>query len=128
MTLQQVFDRYHEHHARALPSGRDQERHLRFWREFFGSGATVANVPPARQHAFVEHLKGRGLQPGTIKRILASGAASLGWSYRRGELLALPISSRCPTANPGSACSRPRRSWRCGGRAGTDCSSCGVTS
>ena len=57
------------------------------------------------------HLKSRGHKPDTIKRILASGAASLGWSYRRGELLAPPHVVTVPD-NPTSACSRPRRSWR----------------
>ena len=90
VTIATVFDRYHEHHAKELPSGREQKRHLGFWREFFGDNATVAEVHPARQHAFVERLKGKGYGSGYIKRVLASGAAALRWCYRRGELQSVP--------------------------------------
>jgi integrase len=90
VTLAQVFNRYHEHHGKALRAGREQLRHMRYWRDFFGANATVADLHPARQHAFVEHLRRNPYKSGTIKRVLASGAAALRWCYHRGELQSVP--------------------------------------
>ena len=90
VTLAQVFDRYHEHYGKGLPSAAEQKRHMRYWREFFGDDATVADAHPARQQQFVEHLSEHPYGSGYIKRVLASGAAALRWCYRRGELQTVP--------------------------------------
>ena len=90
VTLAQVFQRYHEHHAKGLPSGREQLRHLGFWQGFFGAEATVADAHPTRQHRFVAALEAKGYGAGYIKRVLGSGRAALRWCHKRGELLAVP--------------------------------------
>jgi integrase len=89
MPLAQLFIRYHENHAKALPSGREQQRHLAYWNEFYGP-AHVADLTSAKQDEFVASLKQKGYSGGYIKRILASGAAALNWCHGRGELAAVP--------------------------------------
>ena len=99
ITLAQAFARYEHHHedqAGGLASARDQKRHRRFWLDFYGERATAADINTARQHAFVahlkrvEHAKGRGYEPGYIKRIFASGFAALHWCRDRGEIESVP--------------------------------------
>ena len=100
VTIRQVFERYYEHHAKALPSSSEQQRHMRYWRDFFGESAKVADVHKARQRTFVEHLKSKGYATGYIKRVLGSGAAALQWSYKQGELQAVPHVMTVPDSQP----------------------------
>ena len=99
MPLAQVFLRYHELHASRLPSAAEQRRHLAYWLEHFGE-ARVDQAGVTAQERFVAALVDKGYSSGYVKRILATGAAALRWSYRRGELASIPHVVTVPDSLP----------------------------
>lgn len=90
--LELVLVRYFQQQAKEQASAEMARIALAYWSDFF-SGATVAEVTPARQREFIEWLYARRNPPfsdGYVKRILTVGKAALSRAHHEGELLAVP--------------------------------------
>jgi site-specific recombinase XerC len=97
LPLATVLTRYWFGHAKDLPSAVQAKRGLRYWSEFFTTDS-VADLTPARQEAFVDHLRGLGHSTGYISRVLSIGRAAINRAHKRGELLAVPFIADVETA------------------------------
>ncbi len=101
--LEELLIRYYEHHARGQPSAEQARYALAKWSDFF-AGATLSDLTPDRQEAFVDHLRKTGSSDGYIARILSIGRAALNRAYRRQEIKSVPFIMSVP-----SGCPRERR-------------------
>lgn len=94
-----VFARYYAQHGHGLRSGDVTGRALRLWLEHFGA-ATVAELTPRAQERFLASLRDRGYSDGYCKRTIAAGAAAIRWTWKRGELTAVPPFISVPDSLP----------------------------
>jgi integrase len=88
--LEKVLIRYYEQHAEQLPSAEQARHALGRWSDHF-AGATVSELTPQRQEAFIFALQAKGYKPSYISRILSVGRAALNWAYKRQELVSAPF-------------------------------------
>ena len=88
--LETILIRYYEQHAKRLPSAEQARHALAHWSDHF-PGATVSELSPQRQEAFVAALEAKGYKPSYISRILSVGRAALNWAYKRQELRSVPF-------------------------------------
>jgi integrase len=85
--------------ARPLPSAEQAEIACEKWSTFFGP-AVIADLRPAKQEAFIEHLRNQGLSDGYISRVLSVGRAALRFAWKRGELASVPFIMDVPKGPP----------------------------
>ena len=97
--LEQILVRYYREHASKAPSAEQARFHLRYWSEFF-AGATVAELTPPRQEAFIMWLRESGKSDGYAARILDTGRAALNRAYKRQELDRVPFIMTVPDRAP----------------------------
>jgi hypothetical protein len=90
LPLATVLTRYWHGHATKLPSSTQAKIELRYWSDFFTTDMVI-DLTPARQEAFIEHLRGLGHSTGYISRILSTGRAAIRRAHKRGEVLATPF-------------------------------------
>jgi Phage integrase family len=90
LPLATVLTRYWHGHATKLPSSTQAKIELRYWSDFFTTDMVI-DLTPARQEAFIEHLRGLGHSTGYISRILSTGRAAIRRAHKRGEVLAAPF-------------------------------------
>jgi integrase len=88
--LEAILIRYWEEHAKNIPSAEQARFALAKWSDHF-SGATVAELTPQRQEAFVDALRAKGYKPSYISRVLSVGRAALMRTWKRGELASMPF-------------------------------------
>ncbi len=88
--LEELLIRYYQNHARKIPSAEQARLALKRWSDFF-AGATVSDLTPDRQDAFVTHLRESGASDGYIARILTVGRAALNRAYKRQEITTVPF-------------------------------------
>jgi integrase len=88
--LETILIRYYEHHAKNLPSGEQAKHALGHWSDHFPE-ATISELSPQRQEAFVSALQAKGYRASYISRILSVGRAALNWAYKRQELVSAPF-------------------------------------
>jgi integrase len=88
--LETILIRYYEQHAKSLPSGEQSRHALAYWSDHF-PGATVSELSPQRQDAFVAALEAKSYKASYISRILSVGRAALNWAYKRQELISVPF-------------------------------------
>lgn len=84
VTLKEVFKDYLENHAVKLRSYDTVVIMLRYWSEFWGDKATVADVRSiVRQEEFREELLKKGLAVNSLNRCLEAGRAAINRAYKR---------------------------------------------
>ena len=88
--VEALLIRYWEEHGNAIPSAEQARFALAKWSDHF-SGATVADLTPQAQEAFIAALRAKGYQPSYISRILSVGRAALMRAWKRGELTSVPF-------------------------------------
>ena len=88
--LDVILIRYWEEHGKSIPSAEQACFALAKWSDHFG-GATVSELTPQRQEAFVAALEAEGYKPSYISRILSVGRAALRRAWKRGELASVPF-------------------------------------
>ncbi len=88
--LEVILIRYWEEHANAIPSAEQACFALAKWSDHF-CGATVSDLTPHRQEAFVAALRAKGYKPSYISRVLSVGRAALRRAWKRGELASVPF-------------------------------------
>jgi len=103
VSLAELFARYYEHHGSKLGSPDNVQRALRYWLEFHKAATIQEACVPQQQHAFRGFLeKDKGLSLSTVRQVLTIGKAALNWSWKRGEIEAVPYIQlvRVPKAPP----------------------------
>jgi integrase len=88
--LEAILIRYWEEHARAIPSAEQARFALAKWSDYF-AGASVSELTPQRQEAFIASLQANGYKPSYISRILSVGRAALMRAWKRQELVSAPF-------------------------------------
>jgi integrase len=88
--LEVILIRYWEKHAKAIPSAEQAQYALGFWSDYF-AGAVVSEIGPPRQKAFIQWMRGKGLKPSYISRVLSVGRAALRLAWKEGELVTVPF-------------------------------------
>jgi integrase len=84
VTLKEIFKDYLENHAVKLRSYSSVVILLRYWTEFWGEGATVADVRSViKQEQFREVLFKKGLAVNSLNRCLEAGRAAINRAYKR---------------------------------------------
>jgi integrase len=83
--LEAILIRYYEQHAKHIRSAEQARISLGIWSDHF-AGATVSELTPKRQEAFVAFLQAKGFKPSYVSRILSVGRAALTRAWKRGEL------------------------------------------
>jgi len=90
-TLAEIFPRYFEEHCRKLRTTDDSRRALKYWLDFHKTANPEQVLHPIRQAEFHKWLaEDNTLAPNSVRRVLSVGKAGLNWSWKRGELPALP--------------------------------------
>jgi len=87
--LEEVLMRYYQQHACQTASVETARINLAKWSDYF-AGALVSELTIAKQEAFVDSMRDKGLSNGYIQRIMTMGKAALNWSYKRQELRSAP--------------------------------------
>lgn len=91
VTLKEIFKDYLEQHAVKLRSYGSVVILLRYWQEFWGEAATVADVRSViRQEEFRTELFKKGLAINSVNRTLEAGRAAITRAYKRNVILYKP--------------------------------------
>jgi integrase len=85
-----ALDRYYEKHAKALASGAEADRAVRYAKAFFGLDAAVADLTLERQREFEVWLRTRGGSDAYIARIQTTLKAAVNRAYREQEIATAP--------------------------------------
>jgi integrase len=91
----QCLARYYEHHASRLPSADQARIAIGQVLDVVGNAA-VAELTPTLQDRLIASLTARGQNGSTISRVLSVLRAGVNWSYRQGELSAVPFVKDVP--------------------------------
>ena len=103
VTLAELFARYYEHYGSKLRSHKNVQRYLRYWLDFHETATVEQACALPRQQEFREHLQEElGLGLNSVRQILTVGKAALNWTWRRGEIAAVPYIElvKVPTPSP----------------------------
>lgn len=91
VSLKEVFKEYLESHAVTLRSYDSVVILLRYWQEFWGENATVADVRSVvRQEEFRAELFKKGLAINSVNRALEAGRAAITRAYKRNVISSKP--------------------------------------
>ena len=101
--LAEIWLDYWNNHAKQLRSAKTVQILLRYWLDWWGEGATVADVRDiARQEAFQSHLLNqRGLSINSTNRCLEIGRAAINRAWKRGTISAAPFINTLPPDDTG---------------------------
>ena len=96
--LAEIWLDYWNNHAQHLRSAKTVQILLRYWLEWWGEGATVADVRDInRQEAFQAHLRDeRNLSINSTNRCLEIGRAAINRAWKRGVISAAPFINTLP--------------------------------
>ncbi len=81
--------RHYAIHAKHNRSAAQFRYSAGLWAEFY-AGATVADITPVRQRAFVAWMRQQGKSDGYIRRVVSDGKAAINGAWKRGELASAP--------------------------------------
>ncbi len=98
--LSTVLIRYMHQHGDALASKETASRGVDLWSEFFGPGATVADVTIPRQEQLLKWLAERGYSDGYVRRVLGVGKSAMNRAWKRGEITQVPFVELPPVGEP----------------------------
>lgn len=104
--LAEVISRYWEGHGKVLASAERTRISLRYWLDFFGDIAVADLGDMARQEAFHDWLREKGMKGSSIGRVLTSGKAAINYAWKRGELASVPFIA--PVKKEDQGASEPR--------------------
>lgn len=91
VTLSEIFKDYLDHHAIKLRSYGSVKILLRYWLEFWGKDAKVADLRSvARQEEFRAELFSKGLAVNSLNRCLEAGRAAINRAYKRHVITTKP--------------------------------------
>ena len=99
VSLEELFIRYYEQHAKHTVSAEQARYCLANWSDFF-PGASVSDLTPDRQDDFVGWLRTKGYSDGYVARILTIGRAALNRAYKRQEIAAVPFIASVEGGSP----------------------------
>lgn len=96
MPLADVLLDYWNNHAQQLASAKSRKILVRYWNEFWGE-ASVADVRSmGRQEDFHRFLFAKGLNVGSVNRVLECGTAAINRAYKRGAISHAPYVAKLP--------------------------------
>ena len=93
VTLVAVLKHYYDQHGHHVRSKDEIDRAIRYMAEFWPT-EPVAAITIEEQERFVQHMRGRGLASGTIKRMAGVLGAALRRAYNTNQLVTVPATLR----------------------------------